>query len=449
MYQLCRSSVFWMHIVLNVVSPWDKINHSLYTLACIYMNSVDHFPFDFISSESTNPPSQYSPMSYQTVDSTNSRDDAIHVQNALLSVADRTSRQRNERRRYSTQPREDHDDPDTISPIYDKHVRCGGTDGIKSFTNFSQSEFEDIWYAVKSRVLRHWNVGKGRKCPQTGKDMLFMLLTIFKIGCTWEVTTALFNFTSATFERMMAKFLLKVYEHLYDLFVVDEAATRSMSNLVASGKTFRNYQSALYAVDVSFQQGSHPHGPHNEALHAFSGKHHLYGKKVEISVSPAGVALNVSVHEPGSIHDKTIFHNNEDFHLRARLKKSNERIMEDSGPLRDEYPDEWALLADKGYQSLQHKVRAVIPSRSTRENRLTIQVRDTNAAISSDRIIVENWFGRHCTLWEICGGKFKWSDNLYDPIFKACASLTNFFTFENAHCAQKMAKNTDECSIDC
>ncbi|KAH9092352.1 hypothetical protein LEN26_018454 [Aphanomyces euteiches] len=253
-----------------------------------------------------------------------------------------------------------------------------------------------------------------------------MLLAVFKNGGTWDVLAALFQLSSSTFERLICGFLMKVYPHMYELFVKDEANSLSMTRLVAMGRTFKSFPCALYAVDATFQQSNRPLGPHNEALYAFSGKYHWYGKKVEVSVSPLGFAINVSDNVLGSIHDKTMFDNNRDFHMKMRAKRPNDYNLLDEGPLRTEYPDEWALLADKGYQGAQNTCRSIIPTRATQSNRMSLQIEQTNERISSDRIIVEKWFGRHCTLWAICSEKFKWSNSLYDPIFKACASLTNY-----------------------
>lgn len=354
-----------------------------------------------------------------------SSEDVQHVREALRFIVSRETSKRAERRRFSTQPRPDHDEADTISPIYDMNLRIGGSNYIKAFTNFTHAEFENLWFIAKPRVLRYWNVGKGRKCTHSGKDMLFMLLTVLKTGLSWDNASKLFRLSAATFERQIVNYLVKLSPHFYEIFVEHEAKTRTMANLVASGKTFRMYPCALYAVDASFQQCCRPSGAHNEVMFTYSGKHKLYGKKVEVSVSPSGYVLNVSDFAYAAKHDKTMFDSNE-FHANIRLKQVNERTLDDHGPLKDQFPHEWALLADKGYQGLQHTCRAIIPIKITDKNRLSSQAMTTNENISSDRILVENWFGRQCTLWEIVSGKYRWNDSLYNPIYKICASLTNY-----------------------
>ena len=49
----------------------------------------------------------------------------------------------------------------------------------------------------------------------------------------------------------------------------------------------------------------------------------------------------------------------------------------------------------------------------------------TNRNISSDRIIVENYFGRMCCLWAVMANKWRWDEGQYDKPFKLCMALTN------------------------
>jgi hypothetical protein len=160
-----------------------------------------------------------------------------------------------------------------------------------------------------------------------------------------------------------------------------------------------------------------------ESLPWYSAKHMLYGYKVEVSVNPCGLAINCSRRARGNTADITMFRNNDTFHLSARRKCATEHRLVDNGPLCAKYPDEWAILADKGYQGLADHVRCIHLKKGSN---LTPDERAANDAISSDRVIVENYFGRLCGLWCICADKFRWSEELYDDIFHVCASLTNY-----------------------
>ena len=204
----------------------------------------------------------------------------------------------------------------------------------------------------------------------------------------------------------------------------DCAQNINMQELNQHDTRFSNYPCALYATDVTFQQANRPTGTIEEGKAYYSGKHKLYGLKVEVSVLPVGLAINCTRSYPGSYADIDIFRRNMDFHKKQVLK--NDSNIEDSGPLHDKYPDQWAILVDKGYQGLQEVIRAIHPARQTANTRLSNSQIATNQSISSDRIIVENYFGRLTSLWEICSRKFRWSRSLYDDIFQLSLALTNY-----------------------
>ncbi|KAG2951770.1 hypothetical protein PC116_g4447 [Phytophthora cactorum] len=83
--------------------------------------------------------------------------------------------------------------------------------------------------------------------------------------------------------------------------------------------------------------------------------------------------------------------NNEAFHLSARRKVDGDHRLADNGPMVVDYPDEWAVHTDKGYQALGDHVRCIHPKKG---NQLTPEDRRQNELISSDRVIVDNSFGR-------------------------------------------------------
>ncbi|KAH9131253.1 hypothetical protein AeNC1_019724, partial [Aphanomyces euteiches] len=102
-----------------------------------------------------------------------------------------------------------------------------------------------------------------------------------------------------------------------------------------------------------------------------------------------------------------IFHDNIDQHYLHLSKSENEKSQADYGKLGVEYPDHWALLVDMGYQDAAR-------------NQIS-----RNSRISSDRVLVENYFGRMCKLWNAMYVTFKWAGNRYDSIARICIALTN------------------------
>ena len=58
-----------------------------------------------------------------------------------------------------------------------------------------------------------------------------------------------------------------------------------------------------------------------------------------------------------------------------------------------QFSQEWALLADKGYQGLAQQLRAIHPTGAPPELRLSADEERKNDKISSDRVIVEKFLG--------------------------------------------------------
>ncbi|EGZ09134.1 hypothetical protein PHYSODRAFT_422729, partial [Phytophthora sojae] len=48
-----------------------------------------------------------------------------------------------------------------------------------------------------------------------------------------------------------------------------------------------------------------------------------------------------------------------------------------------------------------------------------------NRRVSSDRVLVENYFGRMATLWRVVSTTFTWSEAKFDRIVNICVALTN------------------------
>ena len=138
---------------------------------------------------------------------------------------------------------------------------------------------------------------------------------------------------------------------------------------------------------------------------------------MEVSVTPTGFAVSSSMHEPGSVSDLVIFQGMQFFHMRAQRKRDDEKEIGDEGPLHESYPGQWAILAHKGYQGAAEFCRIVHPMRKPQGAFLSPGEVAEKKAISSDRIIVENYFGRLCDLWNVIGCKWKWSEGNYDPVF--------------------------------
>ncbi|ETV92761.1 hypothetical protein H310_12991 [Aphanomyces invadans] len=219
-------------------------------------------------------------------------------------------------------------------------------------------------------------------------------------------------------------FLDVVHPYLMRKYVDANAVKWTMQEMHAKGIRFETYAYGRYATDVTFQQTNIPVGSYAEKKLYYSGKHHLYGHKVEVSVLPNGMEINCTRHYKGSVADKTIFDENIEFHRTNLSKRPSEFDMSDE-TVPGERHSQWAVLADKGYQGIQRDVRAVIPTRKPAGGMLTFEQQATNDRIATDRVVVENFFGRMKSLRAVSSDIYRWSRKNYDIIFQTCVALTN------------------------
>jgi hypothetical protein len=326
-----------------------------------------------------------------------------------------------------------HDDPlplsdgdeDSPHPLLDTFQASIGSEGVLKLCNFTLGEMSRLWSRVSSHMSTRWNVGRGNKCKHPPVDVLFMTLSVLKNCGRWDVLANTFHIKAPTFEKMTLRFLELLSPYLYKIYVANAEREWTMKKVVLAGHGFEHYPAARYAVDVTFQQANMPSGTQQERASYYSKKHKLHGFKTELSVNPTGQAVNCSLHYKGSVADITTFRKNSDFHVAATTKMTSEDAMHDEDPLRDEYPESWAILADKGYQGLASEMRVIYPVRRRPSTPLTLAEESLNHDISSDRVVVENYFGRLCTLWAVCADKYRWQEGSYEMFFRACVALTN------------------------
>ncbi|KUF99909.1 hypothetical protein AM587_10001449 [Phytophthora nicotianae] len=303
--------------------------------------------------------------------------------------------------------RDDNDEGDnsgvgTLPSVFDFCLQAEGPDGVLKLTNFAPEEFDHVWAAVYPHLQGKWNVGRGKKCRYAARDVFFMTLSSLKHLGKWDTVARVFRIPPSTFQKMIRKFMDILSPILYEMYVEKANDQWTLGKIVRSGHAFKYFPYARYATDVTFQHANKPSGNMSEILRCYSGKHHLYGYKVEVSVLPNGVAINCTEHTGGSTHDAEIFRRNAAFHSRALHKHSSDANVRDEGKLQDKYPKEWAVLVDKGYQGMAREYRAIHPIKSGRLQPLSLEDASFNDELAHDRVIVENFFGRLKSLWGIC-----------------------------------------------
>lgn len=349
------------------------------------------------------------------------------ARDALRALSARDENYEADIARSSSQPALDSDnDGDAECPFFESFYAEGGNQSIKTMCNLTAPEFRLLYNKMHDEIVENWNTGRGRRSPFKAMDVFFMLLTTMKHGGSWDVLGKMFNIKTSTFERTVVKFLSMISPHMYETFVKGVPTKYTLRKLHSDGTMFKTFNFAIDAVDVTFQQANRPTGNHSESKVYYSGKHHLYGYKLEVCVRPNGLASDVSRHYPGSVADISIMSDRVSIH-RARLQKTgSDTTIEDEADQSDVYPNEWAVLADKGYQGSHEMIRSITPYKNPRRGSLSAEEETYNKELAIDRIIVENFFGRMHSLWKIMARKYVWGEKLYDGIANLCVALTNF-----------------------
>ena len=123
--------------------------------------------------------------------------------------------------------------------------------------------------------------------------------------------------------------------------------------------------------------------------------------------------------------------------------------MADVGPLSDDFPGKWEVLADKGYQGATEMLKIVHPVKRIKNRAITRDEERINRKVSEDRIIVEKCLGRLCSLWTVVGSKFRWAEASYDNIFCFCLAMTNLHVKWNLLKAgdRGLLRGTEESSL--
>ncbi|RQM26581.1 hypothetical protein B5M09_011623 [Aphanomyces astaci] len=91
-----------------------------------------------------------------------------------------------------------------------------------------------------------------------------------------------------------------------------------------------------------------------------------------------------------------------------------------------EYMTTWACLVDMGFIGVNHTLRGIHPKRSPQTGFLDAADVERNLRVSSDHVVVENFFGRVYSFWKVSYATFTWGEKIYGVIQRTTFALTNF-----------------------
>ncbi|ETO79337.1 hypothetical protein F444_05941 [Phytophthora nicotianae P1976] len=240
---------------------------------------------------------------------------------------------------------------DAGSSILAEYTSSGGDNTLKGMTNFSAPELDALWALVERSVMIVWTQGRGGKPSVSGKDALFITLTVLKHFDTWQKHAIDFNMGVSTLENMMYRVIQTVEPVLYTQLV----KRVKMSEQMEAGNTFTNYPHALYATDVKFQPVYRPCGRFTE----------------------------------------------------QKMLRKEDGSSPEIGAEPTQFPNMWAILVDKGYQGAGQVLRTIQPKKQPCGGTLDRDDIARNRAVSADRVLVKNFFGRMCMLWKATYATFK------------------------------------------
>mmetsp|Transcript_21916 Transcript_21916/g.47396 ORF Transcript_21916/g.47396 Transcript_21916/m.47396 type:complete len:458 (+) Transcript_21916:321-1694(+) len=333
------------------------------------------------------------------------------IRDSLRSAADQ----------YGNVESED-DAADSASPIIDQFVEDNGLAAYRAMTPFNRAEYDRLWGIVGPAVFSEFMKGKGPKCKNTPKDIFFIMLNVLHLPTKWDKHGIDFGMKGPTIEKQVWK-MMKIAAPILKAHFQKKM---TMGELRDRGQTFKNFPYAHHATDVFFTHSNRPSGTFEESRPYFSGKHHLYGLKVECSVMPNGQACNWTAHFRGGMHDKTICETNIKFHKRSTKKTAAERAIVDHGELADQHPNNWAILEDLAYIGIDDEIRAITPKKKKPRRNLPRLDYERNVKHAGDRVIVENFFGRACMITGIVAKKYTWSRERFNLVIDIVFALTNY-----------------------
>lgn len=200
------------------------------------------------------------------------------------------------------------------------------------------------------------------------------------------------------FEKIIYSFMPFLFERVYDEYVLQLGTSFTSNNLFDPEKSFSTYLYARYATNVIFQQCLRPGNAAHERKLYFSGKHKLYGLKVEVSVLSSGITAFCTNDYPGAVSDITIMLKNISIHKSLYEKASYENIFEDTAEHHEIYPNHWAIFCKKGYQGASEFLRVIQTHKKVSNRSLSYDHEKFNSSVNSDRVLLEHYFGRISSL---------------------------------------------------
>lgn len=264
------------------------------------------------------------------------------------------------------------------------------------FTGFSIADFEAIYNLVEENLSKPH---RGRKPKFTPLDQFIIFIHYLRSYPRLESLKPIFHAEPCTLQSIITKNLHSVRPILEEEFI----KKKLYSSLIIP--TSSDFPDCYFIVDATVQEINRPYYEFEEAAKYFSGKHFIYCLKTQVIINLKGLAIDIVTSIPGSEHDKSIFDKNINF-FKGKITSNFE------------------ILADKGYQDSGSDL-LVTPVKgnfySLNPEQLTY-----NEKLGKIRILIENYFGRLKSKFNLMKDKYRGSHANYKDFFITCCALVNF-----------------------
>ena len=249
-----------------------------------------------------------------------------------------------------------------------------GSNYIKDLTGLTEAQFSEIFDVCKGTINYD---GPGRRYSDL-KCRLLMYITWLTSGWTVKELAMFFHISRSAMQRTLNYMMSGTVEALKAQYL---PATKDCITLKNS---FEHFPAAIGAVDASLILVQKPKDRETRDC-VYSGKHHLHGKKVQVVVSSDSLAIHFTKAFDGRRHDSAIFRE-------SGLAEFLEKRRKGGFGLRKAHPP---LLADSSYIGLMDVYEELLVSKKRKPGTgLSKGDAEWNKKLHSDRIIVENYFGR-------------------------------------------------------
>ena len=313
-------------------------------------------------------------------------------------------KQRNERMRRSfIEPEKDETQPKepTCDDLYEKF----GRDYCRKLTTFTETEVDEI-LSVCEETLRP--IGPGRRYHDI-KYRVIIYLTWLTSGWTIRGLSNMFGLSPSSVQRTISYAMSGMTNSLKKEYLPEKRSD------ITSISKFKHFPQALGAVDASLIPIQKPKDSmlNNDY---YSGKHSMHGAKIQVTVDADGKAIHISPLIPGRRHDAYLFRN-------SGLAEFMKKVRRGSGRTEITHP---ALLADSGYTGLDEiYYELIVCKKRPPHGELSQKDFETNSKLHSDRVLVENFFGRLKTTFGILSNPYRCALNSLEDVVITCICLLN------------------------